>query len=74
MTDAFNLFSLNAPTSALNSPIFGQIRTANPMRQVQTGAIIATLQQLDVAPEGGVSIEDTNTALRELRLKDDLLQ
>ncbi len=37
MTNAFNLVSLNAPTSALNSPIFGQIRTANPMRQVQMG-------------------------------------
>lgn len=37
LTNAFNLVSLQAPTATLNSSLFGQIRTANPMRQVQLG-------------------------------------
>ena len=37
LTNAFNLVSLNNPTAVLTSSLFGQIRTANEMRQVQIG-------------------------------------
>ena len=36
-TNALNLVSLSGPTSVLSSPIFGQIRSARDMRQVQMG-------------------------------------
>jgi hypothetical protein len=36
-TNMLNLVSLNAPTATLSSSLFGQIRTANAMRQVQMG-------------------------------------
>ena len=37
LTNAFNLVSLNNPTASLNSNLFGQIRNASDMRQVQLG-------------------------------------
>ena len=37
LTNALNLVSLQNPTAALNSSLFGQIRAANAMRQVQLG-------------------------------------
>ena len=37
MTNAFNLVSLNGPTSNMNSSAFGTIRSARDMRQVQLG-------------------------------------
>jgi hypothetical protein len=36
-TNAFNLVSLGGPTASLSSSLFGQIRTANAMRQFQMG-------------------------------------
>ncbi len=36
-TNAFNLVNLMNPTASLNSNLFGQIRTASAMRQVQVG-------------------------------------
>ncbi len=36
-TNAFNLVNLSNPTASFNSSLFGQIRTANAMRQVQVG-------------------------------------
>jgi len=36
-TNALNLVNLSAPTSNLNSNLFGTIRTAGEMRQVQLG-------------------------------------
>ncbi len=36
-TNAFNLVSLQNPTATVSSSLFGQIRTANAMRQVQLG-------------------------------------
>jgi hypothetical protein len=36
-TNAFNLVNLSNPTGSFNSSLFGQIRTANAMRQVQVG-------------------------------------
>jgi hypothetical protein len=36
-TNAFNLVSLGAPTATLSSSQFGQVRSANSMRQVQLG-------------------------------------
>jgi Carboxypeptidase regulatory-like domain len=40
-TNALNLVSLSNPTSALNSNLFGTIRSANDMRQVQLGLRLA---------------------------------
>ena len=37
MTNAFNIVNLSAPTTNLNSPAFGTIRTARDMRQAQVG-------------------------------------
>ncbi|MDP8982969.1 MAG: TonB-dependent receptor [Acidobacteriota bacterium] len=34
-TNAFNLVNLSNPTASFNSPLFGQIRSANQMRQLQ---------------------------------------
>ncbi|MFN0171480.1 MAG: hypothetical protein ACKV22_34115 [Bryobacteraceae bacterium] len=39
-TNGLNLVNLSNPTLVQNSPIFGQIRSASPMRQVQVGARI----------------------------------
>ena len=36
-SNALNMVSLSGPTSVLTSPIFGQIRSARDMRQVQVG-------------------------------------
>jgi hypothetical protein len=36
-SNAFNLVNLSNPTSSLSSSLFGQIRTAGTMRQVQMG-------------------------------------
>jgi hypothetical protein len=37
MTNAFNIVTLMNPTGALNSALFGQIRSAEDMRQTQLG-------------------------------------
>ncbi len=37
ITNAFNLVNLNPPNSTLNSPAFGTITSAGPMRQTQVG-------------------------------------
>ena len=36
-TNAFNLVNLSNPTGSLNSALFGQIRGAGAMRQLQLG-------------------------------------
>jgi hypothetical protein len=36
-SNAFNMVNLNNPTGTLSSGLFGQIRTAATMRQVQVG-------------------------------------
>ena len=36
-TNAFNLVNLSNPTATMNSPLFGQIRGAKDMRQLQVG-------------------------------------
>ena len=36
-TNAFNIVNLSNPTTSFSSALFGQIRTAAPMRQVQVG-------------------------------------
>ena len=36
-TNAFNLVNLGSPTATLSSSQFGQVRSANSMRQVQLG-------------------------------------
>jgi hypothetical protein len=41
MTNAFNLVNLSAPAMTLNSPAFGTISAAGPMRQSQLGVRLA---------------------------------
>jgi hypothetical protein len=41
MTNAFNLVNLSAPTATLSSSLFGQIRNAGAMRNVQLGLRLA---------------------------------
>src|SRR5262249_49172234 len=36
-TNGFNLVNLSNPTGTMNSALFGQIRGASPMRQLQLG-------------------------------------
>jgi hypothetical protein len=36
-TNGFNLVNLSNPTATMNSPLFGQIRGASAMRQLQLG-------------------------------------